>query len=284
MSLPLRVAACQSVAVAGDIAGNAATAGRLVARAAHAGADLAVLPELFLPGYDVPGLRADTGRDVDAAALGSDRRLDPLRAACRDGGVVAVVGASLRRGDHRRLAVLLVDGAGTVSAPYDKQHLWGDEPEVFSAGDRGAVVDVGRWPVGLGVCYDGCFPEHARAAALAGALAYACPAAFVLGSEHRRDLYYRARAIDNGMYVVLAGLVGPGGHRVFTGGSAVLDPEGRVIVQVGEEPEAVLVAELDPGLVASTRAAHPMLAEIGAERSRLSGTGPPVSGEFPRTG
>ncbi len=271
MTLPLlRVAACQAAATAGDVAGNCATAARLVARAAGEGAVLAVLPELFLPGYDVAGLGADTGRDVDAGALDSDTRLEPLREACREGGAVAVVGASLRRADRRRLSVLVVDDAGAVSAPYDKQHLSGDEHTVFTPGELGAAVHVGGWPVGLGVCYDGCFPEHARAAALAGALVYACPAAYVVGSEHRRDLYYRARAIDNGMYVVVAGLVGPCGELAFTGGSAVLDPEGRVVVQAGEEPEAVLVADLDPDLVASTRTAHPMLAELTAD--------------FPRTG
>jgi len=263
VTLPLlRVAACQAVATAGDVPGNAVTAGRLVTRAGDAGAVLAVLPELFLPGYDVPGLLADSGRDVDVAALDADTRLDPLRDACRDRRVVALVGASVRRGDGRRLSVLLVDDAGRVSVPYDKQHLSGDEHTVFTAGEHGAGVDVHGWPVGLAVCYDGCFPEHARSAALAGALAYACPAAYVAGSEHRRDLYYRARAIDNGMYVVLAGLVGPCGARVFTGGSAVLDPEGRVVVSAGEDPEVVLVADLDAELVATTRAAHPMLAEL----------------------
>ena len=57
------------------------------------------------------------------------------------------------------------------------------------------------WALGLGVCYDGCFPEHARAASDAGALAYVCPSAYLVGSEHRRDLYYAARALDNGIYV-----------------------------------------------------------------------------------
>jgi len=265
VSLPLlRVAACQAEAVAGDVAGNVATASRLVARAGGEGAGLAVLPELFLPGYDITGLGADTGRDIDAATVESDSRLDPLRAACRDDRVVALVGASVRRQEGRRLSVLLVDDTGAVGVAYDKQHLSGDEHSVFTPGEHGAVVDVGGWPVGLGVCYDGCFPEHARAAAIAGALVYACPAAYVAGGEHRRDLYYRARAIDNGMYVVVAGLVGPCGDRAFSGGSAVLDPEGRVVVQAGEDREAVLVADLDADLVAATRGLHPMLADLEA--------------------
>ena len=90
--------------------------------------------------------------------------------------------------------------AATSRSPYAKQHLWDAEQAIFTPGDHGATVELDDWPLGLGICYDGCFPEHARAATDAGALAYVCPSAYVVGSEHRRDLYYAARAIDNGIY------------------------------------------------------------------------------------
>ena len=48
-------------------------------------------------------------------------------------------------------------------AGYDKQHLCGpDEHELFIPGERGATLVVDGWRLGLGICYDGCFPEHAR--------------------------------------------------------------------------------------------------------------------------
>src|SRR4029079_9337473 len=97
------------------------------------------------------------------------------------------------------------------------------------AGGEGAAVRLDAWPLGLGICYDGCFPEHARAAADDGALVYVCPSAYVVGSEHRRDLYYAARAIDNGVYVVFAGLVGRCGALEFSGGTAIYDPQGRAV-------------------------------------------------------
>lgn len=257
----MRVAVCQAASLPGDVAGNGATAAALVAEAAGAGARLVVLPELFLPGYDLAGLARDPARDLDAERLDHDDRLEQLRSACRAGRLTALVGASVRRGERRRLSVLLVDPTGAVAVPYDKQHLWAGEAEVFSTGGHGAVLAVDDWPVGLGVCYDGCFPEHARAAARAGALLYACPAAYAVGSEHRRDLYYRARALDNTMYVVVAGLVGRCGDEVFGGGSAVLDPEGRVLAHAGDDPRAVLVVDLDRGLLEATRRDHPLLAE-----------------------
>ncbi|RKN56195.1 carbon-nitrogen hydrolase family protein [Micromonospora costi] len=276
---PLTVAAVQAEPVPGDVAGNAATAARLVARAAERGARVAVLPELFLPAYHPPALRADpAGTDVVTAEdrTVDDPRLEPLRAAAVSGGVTVVVGAAVRHPDNRRtISSLVVDRGGAVRVGYDKQQLWGGERELFDAGDRGATLLVDGWRLGLGICYDGCFPEHGRAAAADGAHGYLCPSGYLAGSEHRRDLYYAARALDNTMYVVFANSVGGAEPWRFNGGAAVYDPEGRPLARGADAGEDVLVATLDPAQLAATRAAHSMLADrlrdLGPARLSLVG-------------
>lgn len=272
---PLTVAAVQAQPVPGDVAGNARAAARLVARAE--GARVVVLPELFLPAYHPPTLGADPeGTDVAADADGriADPRLDPLRTAAAEAGAAVVIGAAVRHPDRRRtISSLVVDRAGTVTAAYDKQQLWSGERELFDAGRRGATLDVDTWRFGLGVCYDGCFPEHARAAAGDGAHGYLCPSGYLAGSEHRRDLYYAARALDNTMYVVFANAVGGADPWRFNGGAAVYDPEGRPLARGADAGEDVLVATLDPEALAATRAAHTMLLDrprdAGAARAVL---------------
>ena len=264
---PLTVAAVQATPGPGDVAANASMAARLVRRAADAGASVAVLPELFLCAYHPPTLYASVAPDVPARADGSvdDARLDPLREAAREHGIVVVVGASVRHADGRRTcSALVVDRDGAVVVGYDKQNLCGaDEKALFAPGDRGATVEVDGWRLGLGICYDGCFPEHARAAAADGVLGYLCPCGYLAGSEHRRDVYYAARALDNTMYVVVAnsvGLVGAEPWR-FNGGAAVYDPEGRAVVRAADEGEAVVTARLDVAELTRVRAAHTMLAD-----------------------
>ncbi|MFD6264295.1 carbon-nitrogen hydrolase family protein [Micromonospora chalcea] len=272
---PLTVAAVQAQPVPGDVAGNARAAARLVARAE--GARVVVLPELFLPAYHPPTLGADPdATDVAADADGrvADPRLDPLRTAAADAGAAVVIGAAVRHPDRRRtISSLVVDPAGTVTAAYDKQQLWGGERELFDAGRRGATLEVDTWRLGLGVCYDGCFPEHARAAAGDGAHGYLCPSGYLAGSAHRRDLYYAARALDNTMYVVFANAVGGADPWRFNGGAAVYDPEGRPLARGADTGEDVLVATLDPEALAATRAAHTMLldrpVDAGAARAAL---------------
>ena len=166
------------------------------------------------------------------------------------------------------LSLLVVDDRGEVSAPYDKQHLCGAERDFFAPGRHGATIVVDGWDLGLGICYDGCFPEHALSAAAGGASAYLVPAAYSTGAEHRRDVYYAARALDNGIYVVFAGLTGTCGSGAFCGGSAVYDPEGRPVDRVGDESPGWAVADLDLEVVRRTQRDHPMAAD------RLDSLGP----------
>ncbi len=84
----LSVAAAQAEAVAGDLDANVRTAAGLVREAAERGAQVVVLPEAFLTGYDL---------DVFAGPLPSlvDLPLDPLRDAARDTGAVVVASSAL---------------------------------------------------------------------------------------------------------------------------------------------------------------------------------------------
>ena len=252
----LLVAAGQAASISGDRVANVATAVRLTALAAGQGVRLLVLPEAFLTGYDVAAFTGPlpTEADLDAAWL------DPLREAARAGELTVVAGTALDRAGGRRLSQVVVRPDGTTTAPYDKQHLDGLEKELFTVGDHGASIDVEGLELGLSICYDGCFPEHAQAAARDGAHGYLASAAYFPGGAHRRDLYYAARAVENGMYVVLAGLTGRCGGAAFIGGSAVYDPEGRPLARLGEE-EGLAIAELDTEVVATTRATHTMVAD-----------------------
>lgn len=244
----MKVAVAQLVSEAGDVEANVATAVDAVSVAE--GAALLVLPELFLTGYTLP----------PAVVALDDARLAPLQEAAAATGTVVLAGAAIPGEVRPRLATLAL-GGDHVSHVYDKQHLCGGEQDCFEPGAVGTVLDLTSGPVALATCYDTCFPEHGRAAADAGAVLYAASIAYYAGSEHRRDLYTRARALDNGFFVAVGALVGPCGDAEFCGGAAIHDPEGRTVAAVPDGEQGVVVADLDLTLVASTRALHPMLAE-----------------------
>ena len=263
--MTLRVAAAQAESVSGDLTANVATAVSLVETAAGNGARVVVLPELFLTGYDPEGWTDETS--LDSREISDGQALQPLREVTRRHHVVLVAGAAVT--GHRRpwldeappvrlLSLLVFDGQGGVAERYAKQHLFDAERKFFTAGGSGASIVVDGWELGLGVCYDACFPEHAAAAAAEGATAYLCPSAYYTGSEHRRDLYYAARALDNGIYVVFSGLTGRCGDYAFNGGSAIYDPEGRPVDRLGAEAPAIAYADLDPAEVRRVQEMNPI--------------------------
>jgi predicted amidohydrolase len=254
---PLRIAAVQAAPVPGDVAANLATAARLTREARREGADLVVFPEAFPTGYADAVLRGP----LPGAGPGADVGwLAPLQRAVDDTGTLVVLNAALHRGDRRTLTDLVLAPGHPPLAAYDKQHLHPPERDVFSPGAHGTTLTVQGVPVALSVCYDADFPEHAAAAAADGALVYLNSGAYFPGGEHRRDLHYASRALDNGMYVVFSGLTGPG----FVGGTAVFDPLGRAVARLGTE-EGTVVVDVDPDLVAQVRADQRMWADRRAD-------------------
>jgi 5-aminopentanamidase len=248
------VASAQAVAAPGEIEQNVATAVRLIREASARGAALVVFPELFLCCYHLTLVRDEPERcDMSVG----DPRLDPVRDACRAGSIAVVVSGSVVDGGGRTISALVVDEGGEVVARYDKQHLDRDERELFRPDRAGCSVEIGGWRLALGICYDATFPEHARAAALAGAHGYLCPS-----SHARRSVVHAARAFENTMYVVLSNHLGEADGRRLCGHSAIYDPEGAILADAGRSEEGLAIADFDPDVLADVRARSPMLDEV----------------------
>ncbi|KTS00542.1 amidohydrolase [Microbacterium testaceum] len=247
-----RIATVQMEAVPSDIDGNVARIARLIVAASAGGADLVLFPEAAVTGYD-DGVFAGPLPD-----LADEEWWAPLQSAVDRSGVTAIVNTAIQRDGCRFLGDVILSPGRTPLAAYDKQHLHDSESSVFSPGAHGAFFTLKGLQFALSVCYDANFPEHAAAAARAGAHAYLNSGAYFPGGEHRRDLHYAARALDNGMYVVFSGLVGE--PHDFIGGAAVFDPLGRRITVAGEG-EHLAFADLDPNIVADARRHQRMWAQ-----------------------
>jgi predicted amidohydrolase len=228
------------MSVPGDVEANVAAHVALVNAAAARGARLVAFPELSLTGYELERIAAEP----ELTLTEDDARLAPLRSACEVTGVTAVVGLPMPvPGGGRQLCALALRGdGGTVR--YAKTFLHDVEAEVFVAGDGPVVLEHEGRRLGLGVCFDAAHPEHARAAATAGAEVYVCGAIFARGAEHRMAAQAEGRARETGMFVLFALTSGPAGPYDSFGGSGVWDPTGRPLVQLGDEAPALAVAEV----------------------------------------
>ena len=254
----------------GDVSANVATGVTAAETAALGGADVVVYPELFLPAYHPPSLSDDPANSdvvADDDGIVTDPRLDPLRQVAHQHHVALLVGASVRRWGKRYIATLAVDSRGAITDVYHKQNLCGaHEVALFSAGEASTSLVVNGWRLGLGICYDATFPEHARAAALTGCHAYVSSGAFVTGGEHRCELYHAARALDNTFYVVFSGAVAGPQPWTFGGGSAIYDPEGQACDRISSSATGVAIADLEAERLTRTRRDHTMLADLRGDQ------------------
>ncbi|MEE1788947.1 carbon-nitrogen hydrolase family protein [Streptomyces sp. SP17BM10] len=259
---PLRIATVQAQAVAGDIPANAAAAAGLVREAAAAGARLVLFAEKFLAGYEPELISADP---LKCAVQPGDPRLAPIAEACRETGTAAVVGAAAQEGPDLLVSAFVFGPDGAVVTRYDKQHLFKSEQAYYRPGAVGCSLELDGWRLGLGICYDSGFPEHARSAALDGCHAYLVGALFSVGHGHHESrTWFPARALDNTLYTVLANHVGVTGGWQTCGGSAVWGPDGRLIAEAGEDDREIVLADLDPAVLRAARETETLLADLAA--------------------
>lgn len=263
----LRVAAVQ-LQSQDDLAQNLEHCARLVALARRDGAALVLLPENF----------AYFGADERRSAL-AERLSDPagpiqraLSEMAREAQVFLVAGgfpeASLDPARPFNTALAFAPD-GTVLASYRKIHLFDvalqdgttlAESSTTTPGDSLVTFDIGRFRIGLSICYDLRFPELYRGLVSRGAHVLLVPAAFTqhTGKDHWHVLL-RARAIESQCFVVAAAQWGkhPRGRTTY-GHSLVIDPWGTIIAEASDRV-GVVTASLDLTYLAQVRAAVPCL-------------------------
>jgi NAD+ synthase (glutamine-hydrolysing) len=282
----VRIALCQINPTVGDLPGNEARITEWIGRAREEEAQIALFPELALPGYPPEDLllKEHFLRDT-SAALG--------RIAAETHDIVALVGVTERDTDVFNALAVLADGA--VRAVYRKVYLPNysvfDEQRYFASGAGGALLRIGGFTLGLTICEDIWEPgPPASDEALAGATlivnASASPYHAGKGMERERMLVQRAR--DNTAAVAFCNLVGGQDELVFDGHSLVIDQEGAVVARGAQFSEELVIAELDPEgpralrlrdprhrpAARMTRGAVPCLAELELPESAAAG-GPP---------
>ncbi|MEP3276080.1 MAG: carbon-nitrogen hydrolase family protein [Stappiaceae bacterium] len=256
-------------------AGNVDEVRSLAARAAAESCDILCLPE-------AAGLM---NRDVTSArAIIVDEREDPFVSNCQEmaarHGIWIHSGSTPVRTSTDRPAnrTHLIDDTGTIVARYDKVHLFDVylpdgvqrlESNRYTPGESAVVADTPWGPFGLSICYDLRFPHFYRDYAKAGARILFAPSAFtrMTGQAHW-ELLLRARAVENGAFVIAAAQTGThdDGRQTY-GHSMVVHPWGNVLLDLGE-PVVSGILDLDLAEVETTRQQIPSLMNERTYRSK----------------
>ena len=253
---------------------NVARAAELVETAAAAGARLVALPEYL------------QYRGPDAGFRGSARPIPgpftaPFEDIARRHGCWILAGSLAETSPEPERpwnTSALIGPDGVIAARYRKVHLFDvavdDGPVDLESGrvlggSESVVADIESTKLGLTICYDLRFPELYRTLALAGAEILAVPSNFTerTGRDHW-EVLLRARAIENGAWVIAPSQIGgPPGQPAY-GHTMVVDPWGIVVAQAPDQ-EAIVHAVIDTDRVAAVRRQVPVLANRRPQTYRL---------------
>ena len=281
----MRIAIAQCSPALGAVKRNLAMHVDWIERARKAGAGLVVFPELSLTGYYLKDLAADV------ACVAADPVLEPIARASRDLDIVA--GFVERSPDARLHIAQGYWSRGELRHVHRKVYLptYGifDDGRYFAQGDRFDVFESALGPAGMAICEDLWHVSVPYLYAAAGATVVLAPSASPgrgvaeggdLGTAESCRLMNRFFAQYLTLWIVYVNRVGHEDGIGFWGGSEIVAPDGTVIARAPEFAEELLVADLDPGLVARERTRNPLLRDerpdlVLAHLARRVGLGVP---------
>ena len=164
--------------------------------AAEKGADILLLPECFITGYELPIENKD--------ALTDDSEFIQTLCSAAYRLRIGVVATALTRGRTKpQNSAFIIDKDGKILIKYSKVHTcdFADE-RCLESGDEFKVCDFHGVKIGIMICYDREYPESARVLMLGGAEIILVPND--CGAMKPRIQALSTRAYENMVGIVMA--------------------------------------------------------------------------------
>src|SRR5438094_6998824 len=263
-SLSIRIAIAQCAPALGAVRRNVDMHMSWIARAKAAGARLVIFPELSLTGYYLKDLAADV------ACAADDPLLAPIAKASVDLDISA--GFVERSADAKLHIAQGYWSGGALRHVHRKVYLptYGifDDGRYFGPGDRFGTFESAAGVAGVAICEDLWHLSVPYLYAIGGASVVLAPASSPgrgvaeggdLGTAASCRMMDRFYAQYLTLYVVFANRVGHEDGIGFWGGSEVVAPDGTVVARAPDFEEQLLVADIDPALVARERDRNPLI-------------------------
>jgi len=251
----MKIALYQGPGLLNDVTGAFALMGKQAAAAKAEGADVLLMPEMYLSGYNI-GPEAARRQAVTADGLA------PARDIAKTNGIALVFGYPELVGEAVANSAVLISADGEILLNYRKSHLFGDiDRSMFKCvGGDFALAELHGFKIGLLICYDIEFPEPARRIALAGADVLLIPTAQMEPYEQVAKYVIPARAYENQLYVAYANHSGSDDGLDYIGLSSICGPNGAVLAAAGKGEE-LIYAVCDAEHQAAVRKADPLIAD-----------------------
>jgi NAD+ synthetase len=267
---PLRVALVQFKPTKAEVSANVEAIQRTIASQSNS-TDLIVFPETSLSGYFLEGGVAESAVTTE--------ELIGLMGSPSDRSPDVVIGFYERW--RRRLynsAVYLEAREGRWKARHVHRKMFlptygvFDEARFVEPGTDVQAFETRFGRIGMLICEDMWHSLPAAILALGGAELLVVPSAslardFSPAGGRSRNLerweqITSGAALEHGIFVIVAQLVGSEGGKLFFGGSIAVGPDGSFLARGPLLEEAVTLSSLDAGSINRSRMASPLLSDL----------------------
>jgi omega-amidase len=202
----MRVSALQLKCDKKDPQATRRTARRLIHQAKQEDAEIACLPELWLP---------------DEYTIKNERILKELQETAKKEELYLVTGALAQKNrDRREIVTHLISPEGELLGSQSKVHLFRNQREKYQPATTLKPIKTSLGSVGMLVCYDNVFPEAARKLSVNGADILLIPSRIVKMGIEPWHLYLKVRALENRIPIVAPNVIEP---PLFNGHSLIVE-------------------------------------------------------------
>jgi predicted amidohydrolase len=218
----------------------------LIKESARLGASLIAFPEQFATGWDPQSI--SHSEDLNGSIVST------LCAFAEEYGI-AVLGSFRERTSSRpRNTAVAIGPDGEILTIYAKIHPFSltKEDEYYQAGETLGLFTLDMVSFGIAICYDLRFPDLFRIYAGKDIHCVLVPAAWPASRSTHWEILIKARALDNQIFVVGINTTGSTPVETFSGGSMVVDPQGKVILHAGMM-EGIFLFDVDAHIVTLER-------------------------------
>ena len=265
MKEKIKIALAQISCKREDKAENLTKIEKTVIKAKKQAADLVIFPELSLTGYVVRDQIYELAETIPGP---STKVIENIARKTKAYIVFGMPELSEKTQATIYNAAVLVGPEGLIGKyrkMYLPTHSVFEEKRYFRPGYQAAAFDTELGKIGLIICYDIFFPEVSRLTRLKGAQLIVCISASPAVRRAFFETLTVARAIENTAFLAYVNLVGIEDGLQFWGGSRIVGPNGKVLVQAKYDDEDLVMCDVDYADIRSLETFVPTLKDLRPE-------------------